>query len=95
MAKLFCNQHLHTYNDLIKMLENKECSSEELAQASLARIKQYDTTLNSMITVTEELAIEQARAADSLRASGKANALTGIPLAQKYSFCTDGVKTSC
>jgi len=87
--------HSKTIAELSKMLANKECSSEELVQASIARIKQYDTELNSMITVTEDLALEQARAADQLIASGKASALTGIPLAQKDIFCTDGVKTSC
>ncbi len=87
--------HSKTIAELSNMLKNKECSSEELVQASLARIKQYDTELNSMITVTEDLALAQARAADKLRASGNATALTGIPLAQKDIFCTDGVKTSC
>ncbi len=87
--------HSKTIAELSNMLENKECSSEELVQASLARIKQYDSELNSMITVTEDLALAQARAADKLRASGNATALTGIPLAQKDIFCTDGVKTSC
>jgi len=87
--------HSKTIAELSKMLENKECSSEELVQVSLERIKQYDSQLNSMITVTEDLAIEQARAADKCRSEGKASALTGIPLAQKDIFCTDGVKTSC
>ncbi|VAX01232.1 Aspartyl-tRNA(Asn) amidotransferase subunit A @ Glutamyl-tRNA(Gln) amidotransferase subunit A [hydrothermal vent metagenome] len=87
--------HSKTIAELSYMLANKECSSEELVQSSLSRIKQYDPTLNSMITVTEELALTQARAADALRAQGKAQPLTGIPLAQKDIFCTDGVKTSC
>ncbi|MFV2060850.1 MAG: Asp-tRNA(Asn)/Glu-tRNA(Gln) amidotransferase subunit GatA [Gammaproteobacteria bacterium] len=87
--------HTKTIAELSKMLETKQCSSEELTQASLARIKQFDSELNTMITVTEELAIQQAKAADKLRASGKATALTGIPLAQKDIFCTEGVKTSC
>ncbi len=87
--------HSKTIAELSKMLANKECSSEELVSSSLARIKQYDPTLNSMITVTEDLALTQARAADELRAKGNGHALTGIPLAQKDIFCTDGVKTSC
>ncbi len=87
--------HSKTIAELSKMLDTKKCSSEELTQASLARIKKYDSELNSMITVTDDLALEQARAADKLRASGKASPLTGIPLAQKDIFCTDGVKTSC
>ncbi|MFV1982176.1 MAG: Asp-tRNA(Asn)/Glu-tRNA(Gln) amidotransferase subunit GatA [Thiohalomonadales bacterium] len=87
--------HTKTIAELSKMLANKEISSKELVQTSLARIKKYDTQLNSMITVTEQLALEQADAADKLRANDKGSALTGIPLAQKDIFCTDGVKTSC
>ena len=45
--------------------------------------------------MTEELALEQAKAADERRAAGNADALTGIPLAHKDLFCTKGVKTSC
>jgi aspartyl-tRNA(Asn)/glutamyl-tRNA(Gln) amidotransferase subunit A len=61
----------------------------------LARIKQYDGQLNSFITVAEEQAVAQARQADAQLASGKAGPLTGIPLAQKDIFCTEGIRTSC
>ena len=70
-------------------------SSVELTQAYLDRIKQLDNQFNSFITVTEEQALEQARAADERRAAGDAAVLTGIPLAHKDLFCTKGVKTSC
>ena len=72
-----------------------DISSTELTQSYLERIKQFDGELNSFITVTEELAMEQAKAADERRAAGNADALTGIPLAHKDLFCTEGVKTSC
>ena len=72
-----------------------DISSAELTQSYLERIKQFDGKLNSYITVTEELALEQAKAADHRRAEGNAHALTGIPLAHKDLFCTEGVKTSC
>ena len=45
--------------------------------------------------MTEETALQTAAQADQLRAQGKASALTGIPIAQKDIFCTNGVKTSC
>jgi aspartyl-tRNA(Asn)/glutamyl-tRNA(Gln) amidotransferase subunit A len=44
--------------------------------------------------VTDELALKQARAADSKIAKGEAGILTGIPYAHKDIFCTNGVKTS-
>jgi aspartyl-tRNA(Asn)/glutamyl-tRNA(Gln) amidotransferase subunit A len=75
-------------------LKDKKISSVELTQDFLKRIKQH-ADLNCFITVTEEQALQQAKAADELRAQGKATPLTGIPLAQKDIFCTKGVKTSC
>ena len=67
----------------------------ELTQHYLQRIKQYDSQLNSFITLTEEEAIAQAKAADQLIATGQAGPLTGIPIAHKDIFCTQGIKTSC
>ena len=87
--------HNMTVAELSRQLANKTFSSVELTQHFLNRIKQYDPFLNSFITVTEEQALAAAKAADALRASGKASALTGIPIAQKDIFCTKGVKTSC
>ena len=44
--------------------------------------------------MTDELALQQAQAADERRQQGKATALTGVPIAHKDIFCTLGVKTS-
>ncbi|MDP0562969.1 MAG: Asp-tRNA(Asn)/Glu-tRNA(Gln) amidotransferase subunit GatA [Candidatus Endonucleobacter sp. (ex Gigantidas childressi)] len=70
-------------------------SSIELTQSYLKRIQQLDKTYNSYITVTAEQALRQAAAADKRRTSGNSTALTGIPLAHKDLFCTEGVRTSC
>ena len=72
-----------------------EFSSLEITQDGLARIARHNPTLNCFISVTEDIALEQARAADAAIAAGKAGALTGVPLAHKDLFCTDGVRTSC
>lgn len=87
--------HTKTLTDLSKALTNKEISSVELTQHFIDRIKQYDSTINSYITATPELALEQAQAADTLIAQGKQGILTGIPIGQKDIFCTKGVKTTC
>ncbi len=76
-------------------LRKGEFSSVELTQHYLDRIKRFDPQLNSFITVTEELALAQAAEADARIAGGNATALTGIPLAHKDIFCTEGVRTSC
>ncbi|MBS0350980.1 MAG: Asp-tRNA(Asn)/Glu-tRNA(Gln) amidotransferase subunit GatA [Proteobacteria bacterium] len=87
--------HRQTLAALSKNLRDKKISSVELTSYFLQRIKQLDSQLNCFITITEGLALEQARAADQLIAAGKAGPLTGIPIAQKDIFCTTGVKTSC
>ncbi len=87
--------HNKTIFELAQGLRDKAFSSVELTQHYLDRIQQLDSDLNSFITVTPELALAQARAADEQLAAGSATALTGVPLAQKDIFCTDGVRTSC
>lgn len=87
--------HDKTIAELSELLKKKEISSVELTQHYLDRIHQHDKNLNSFITVTDALALEQAKAADARIAKGDATALTGIPLAQKDIFCTKGAKTSC
>ncbi len=86
--------HNKSIAELAKGLRSGEFSSLELTTAFLDRIKRH-TGLNAYITVAEELALEQAKAADARLAKGSAELLTGIPIAQKDIFCTDGVKTSC
>ncbi|HFQ14014.1 MAG TPA: Asp-tRNA(Asn)/Glu-tRNA(Gln) amidotransferase GatCAB subunit A, partial [Gammaproteobacteria bacterium] len=87
--------HNKTIAELARGLREGEYSSEELTRHFLERIKKLDETVNSFITVSEERALAQARQADARIAAGEAGPLTGIPLAQKDIFCTDGVKTSC
>jgi aspartyl-tRNA(Asn)/glutamyl-tRNA(Gln) amidotransferase subunit A len=87
--------HNKTIAELAAGLKAGEFTSEELTRAFLERIKAHDGQLNSFITVTGELALEQARAADARIAAGTAGPLTGVPIAHKDIFCTDGVRTSC
>ncbi len=70
-------------------------SSVELTQAYLDQIGKHNGDLNAYITVTGELALAQAKAADAARAKGTAGLFTGVPYAHKDIFCTTGVKTSC
>jgi aspartyl-tRNA(Asn)/glutamyl-tRNA(Gln) amidotransferase subunit A len=75
-------------------LEARKFSAVELTRAHLAAIEALNPRLNALITVTPELALEQAAAADSRLAQGEGRALTGIPLAIKDLFCTEGVRTT-
>ncbi|MBT8420988.1 MAG: Asp-tRNA(Asn)/Glu-tRNA(Gln) amidotransferase subunit GatA [Gammaproteobacteria bacterium] len=87
--------HHKSLTELSAALQGRKISSEELTRFFLDRIGRLDTTLNSFITVTEELALEQARSADKRIAAGDAGVLTGIPVAHKDIFCTQGVRTTC
>jgi len=87
--------HDKTIAQLSAGLAAGEFSSEELTRALLERIEQFNPSLNAFITVTDEAALSQARAADQRRRQGQAEPLTGVPIAQKDIFCTDGVRTSC
>ena len=84
--------HQFTLKELQMGLREKKFSSVELTNHFIKRARNSD--LNAFITITDDLAIEQAKKADSLIATGQLNDLTGIPYAHKDIFCTLGVKTS-
>ncbi|MET1079221.1 MAG: Asp-tRNA(Asn)/Glu-tRNA(Gln) amidotransferase subunit GatA [Pseudomonas sp.] len=87
--------HDKTLAELGRGLADKQFSAEELTRALLARIERLDPQLNSFISVTGELALSQAKAADARRAAGESGALLGLPIAHKDLFCTQGIRTSC
>jgi len=84
-----------TIHELRDKLESKEVSSVEATRAMLARIEATDPKIRSFITVTPEQALLDAEAADRCIADGKAGTLTGIPLALKDIFLTEGIRTTC
>ena len=85
----------YSLTQLSNMLSEGQISSVELTQYFLDRIDTLDKDLNSFISVNDTKALLQAKVADEQRAAGKASLLTGIPLAHKDIFCTEGIKTSC
>ncbi|GAW85870.1 aspartyl-tRNA(Asn)/glutamyl-tRNA(Gln) amidotransferase subunit A [Bathymodiolus platifrons methanotrophic gill symbiont] len=86
--------HTKTIAQLAKGLQAGDYSSVELTQSYLERIKQHQN-LNSFISITEEQALTTAKQADQALAQGNAPLLTGVSIAHKDIFCTQGVKTSC
>ncbi|OYD52533.1 Asp-tRNA(Asn)/Glu-tRNA(Gln) amidotransferase GatCAB subunit A [Thauera propionica] len=81
--------------ELRRALDARQISSVELASLFLDRIDALNPELNAFITVDRDGALAAARAADERIAAGTAGALTGIPLAHKDVFCTEGVLTTC
>ena len=80
---------------LASLIKNKKISSEELTRFFIDRIKKYGDTLQCVISVTEEIAMKQAKAADAEIAKGKYRGLLhGIPYGLKDLFAVRGTKTT-
>ena len=78
-----------------ELLDSKQLSSVELTDAYLSRIEEIEGEVNSFVTVTSEVAFQQAVLADRLIALGEQGVLTGIPMQLKDNFCTKDVLTTC
>lgn len=87
--------HNATIKSLSAELDAGKLSSVELTRHFLSRIKTLSSRYNCFITVNEEASLKQARDADALRSAGRAQPLTGIPIAQKDIFCAKGWLTTC
>ena len=87
--------HDKNIRELAEGLKSKAFSSLELTESFLKRIDRLDPSINAFITVTPERALAAAKAADVALSEGTAGPLTGIPIAQKDIFCTEGVRSSC
>src|SRR3990172_6221091 len=85
-----------TIQEAHQLLIAKKLSSVELTQAMLDRIHDVDSKVKSYITVTDDLALEQAKKADERIAKGEnITRLTGIPFAMKDCISIRGVRTTC
>lgn len=85
----------YSVNQLSALIKNKKISSVELTQFFLDRLKKYDPKLKCVITLTEDLAMKQAKKADKDLAAGKYKGpLHGIPYGIKDLFATKGIKTT-
>jgi aspartyl-tRNA(Asn)/glutamyl-tRNA(Gln) amidotransferase subunit A len=86
--------HNKSLRELALGLRNNDFSSVELTQYFLDRIAAHKD-INAFITVNKDVSLQQAAEADNMLSSDNSHPLTGIPLAQKDIFCTDGMRTSC
>lgn len=84
-----------TVVSLAEALATKQISSVELTQDLLDRAAASNSSINAYITLTPELALEQATQADQQRATGNVHPLCGVPLAHKDIFCTKDQPTTC
>jgi Asp-tRNA(Asn)/Glu-tRNA(Gln) amidotransferase A subunit family amidase len=81
--------------DLAPLLKARAISSTDLTRMYLARMRKYSPKLLCLITSTEELALEQAAAADKeIKAGHYRGPLHGIPFGLKDLFDTKGILTT-
>ena len=80
---------------LSRWIEQKQLSSQRLTQIYLKRIEQYNPKLRCVITLTRELALQQAKQADAEIAAGRYRGpLHGIPWGGKDLLDTKGIPTT-
>jgi Asp-tRNA(Asn)/Glu-tRNA(Gln) amidotransferase A subunit family amidase len=80
---------------LAPLLASRQVSSTDLTKMYLERLKRHDPTLMCVVTLTEELALEQAAQADKeIRAGRYRGPLHGIPYGVKDLFAARGVLTT-
>lgn len=85
-----------TIHALHARLRSGEVRATALTEAVLQRLQAVEARLHAYITVTPDLARQQAEAADAAFARGEVRSpLQGIPLAIKDNICTAGVRTTC
>jgi len=81
--------------ELARLISSRKVTSTELTQMYLARLKKYGPRLECVITLTEELALAQARRADEEIAAGRYRGpLHGIPYGAKDLLATKGIRTT-
>jgi len=84
-----------TVPQLAELIRTKKVSSVELTKMYLGRLKKYGPKLLCVVTLTEDLALQQAQAADDDLKRGKYRGpLHGIPWGAKDLLATRGIKTT-
>jgi Asp-tRNA(Asn)/Glu-tRNA(Gln) amidotransferase A subunit family amidase len=85
----------YSIGELGALLKSRQVTSVQLTTFFLDRLKRYDSKLECTVTLTEDLAIQQARQADKEIASGKYRGpLHGIPFGVKDLLTTKGIPTT-
>jgi aspartyl-tRNA(Asn)/glutamyl-tRNA(Gln) amidotransferase subunit A len=85
-----------TAHEIHGLIKAKEVTCREVTESVLSRIHDVEDRVKSYVTVTDDLALDLADAADKKIAAGEEiKPLTGIPWAVKDNMCTTDVLTTC
>lgn len=84
-----------TIHEAHKLLLKGEINAVELTESVLKRIEAVEDRVKAFITVTADLALQQAAEADRRIRAGEVTPLTGIPMQLKDVIVTRGIRTTC
>ncbi len=88
-----CQLTIHEAHELLKQ---RKVSSVALTKAVLKRIDELEGKVHACVTITEDIALEEAEKVDNyIKASNEITPLTGIPTLIKDVICTKGIRTTC
>ena len=85
-----------TVHELVKKLESKELTSEQITKAYVERIEEKEKNVQAFVTINKDEAIDKAKKIDEKINKGETKSkFAGIPIGIKDNMCTKGVKTTC
>ena len=87
--------HRHTLVELSDRLTNGSCTSVELVEDILATVEEKDGRIGAYLSIDQEAALRDAKAADDARANGANHPLLGIPIAIKDLLHVEGQPCGC
>ena len=79
-----------TVHELLKKLDNKEITVEEITKSYIDRINEKEKDVQAFVTISDKEALEKATSIKERKTK-----LAGIPIGIKDNMCTKGVKTTC
>jgi amidase len=81
--------------DLVKAIKDKKMSATEVMRAHIEHIEQYNPSINAIVAMDVDGAMDAAKAADTKLASGaQLGPLFGLPVVHKDTFLTKGMRTT-
>lgn len=84
-----------TATELSPLIETKQVSPVEITESIITRMEEMEPRINAYITLTQELALQQAKNAENLMMKGfYQGPLHGIPIGMKDNIYTKGIKTT-
>ena len=84
-----------TIHEAHQLLQKREASSEDLTRACLQRSEEVEEDVKAFVTVTGDMALDQARRVDREQDFSNGSQLSGVPVQIKDVMCTKGVRTTC